>query len=435
MTDEVRRFPVVEAPFAQPKRPAADRAFDHVLLGGLLVLLIFAPLAFGAVEEWSVFVLRVGAAGLIAIWTLQQVLRTEIDLVVIPLFIPAVFFGVILIMQSTLPMSAYRHATIDESLNYVVYGIVLFLAVQTVRDDANAKTFAAVISVFGFLLACFAVMQNLVQPGVLYWMRKPVGGAVFGPYVNRNHYAGLMEMLFPIPLIMGMRDDIPAGKKALWLFCAAVMAGSIVLSQSRGGLTACVVECVALAIYLRSSHHRDRRFAWEVLVLVSLVGAFVLASATGNVFGRFGSLGPLDRITIMRDGMRMFAQHPVIGWGLNTFSVAYPSYRSFYTDLSIDQAHNDYLQLLIETGILGFFFMISFIVLLYRTALRRLEYWRSRPLYALVLGSLVGCTGILVHSLLDFNMHIPANAAMFYALAGIAASNVGAKKHRREQSG
>jgi len=74
-------------------------------------------------------------------------------------------------------------------------------------------------------------------------------------------------------------------------------------------------------------------------------------------------------------------------------------------------------------------------VLLYRTALRRLEYWRSRPLYALVLGSLVGCTGILVHSLLDFNMHIPANAAMFYALAGIAASNVGAKKHRREQSG
>src|SRR5208282_2750761 len=216
MTDEVRRFPVVEAPFAQPKRPAADRAFDHVLLGGLLVLLIFAPLAFGAVEEWSVFVLRVGAAGLIAIWTLQQVLRTEIDLVVIPLFIPAVFFGVILIMQSTLPMSAYRHATIDESLNYVVYGIVLFLAVQTVRDDANAKTFAAVISVFGFLLACFAVMQNLVQPGVLYWMRKPVGGAVFGPYVNRNHYAGLMEMLFPIPLIMGMRDDIPAGKKALW---------------------------------------------------------------------------------------------------------------------------------------------------------------------------------------------------------------------------
>lgn len=435
MTNGVRRFAVIEAPFVELKRSAADRAFDHVLLGGLLVLLIFAPLSFGAVEEWSVFVLRAGAAGLISIWTLQQVLRAEVDLVVSPLFIPAAVFGFLLIVQSTLPLSAYRHATIDESLNYFMYGIVLFLAVQTVRDDANAKTFATVISVFGFLLACFAVMQNLVQPGVLYWMRKPVGGEVFGPYVNRNHYAGLMEMLFPIPLMMGMRYDVPVGKKALWLFCAAVMAGSIVLSQSRGGLTACVVECVALAIYLRSGHRHDRRFAWEVVALVLLVGAFVVVSATGNVFGRFAQLGPLDRITIVRDGMHMFAQHPVIGWGLNTFSVVYPSYRSFYTDLSIDQAHNDYLQILIETGILGFLTMISFIVLLYRTALRRTDQWRSRPLYALVLGALVGCTGMLVHSLLDFNMHIPANAAVFYALAGIVASNVGVKQHRREQSG
>jgi O-antigen ligase len=432
MRNEFPRFAVVEAAFVEPGRSVADYAFDHVLLGGLLVLLMFAPLAFGAVEEWSLFVLRVGAAGLISIWMLQQVLRAEVDLVVSPLFIPCAVYGFLLVLQSTLPLSAYRHATVDESLNYCVYGIVLFLAVQTVRYDADAKLFATVISTFGFLLACFAVVQNLSEPGVLYWVRKSVGGAVFGPYVNRNHYAGLMEMLFPIPLIMGMRFDVPVGKKVMWLFGAAAMAGSIVLSQSRGGLAAVVSEFFGLAIYLRRGHRHQRHLAWEVLGLILLVGAFVLVGAKGNVLGRFAQLGPLDRITIMRDGMRMFVQHPVIGWGLNTFQVVYPSFRSFYTDLSVNQAHNDYLQVLIETGIIGFLIMIGFIVLLYRNALRRLDHWRSRPLHALVLGSLVGCTGILVHSLVDFNMHIPANAALFYALAGIAASSTENRKRRRE---
>jgi O-antigen ligase len=433
MTDGGRRFAVIEAAFVEPKRPVAYHALDHVLLGGLLVLLIFAPLAFGAVEEWSVFVLRLGAVGLISLWVLQQVLRTEIDLVLSPLFIPSAVFGLLLLLQSTLPLSAYRHATVDEGLNYCVYGIVLFLAVQTVRRDADAKLFAITISVFGFLLACFAVGQSLAEPGVLYWLRKPVGGAVFGPYVNRNHYAGLMEMLFPIPLIMGMQYDFPIGKKAVWVFGAVVMAGSIVLSQSRGGVVAAVAEFVILAIYLRRGHHPHRSLAWGLFALVLLVGAFALVGSRGNPLGRFSQLGPLERITIVRDGMHMFAQHPIIGWGLNTFPVVYPSFRSFYTDLSINQAHNDYLQVLIETGIIGFLTMVGFIVLLYRTALRRLDHWRSRPLHALVLASLVGCTGILVHSLVDFNMHIPANAALFYALAGIAASSANNTKRRREQ--
>jgi O-antigen ligase len=115
----------------------------------------------------------------------------------------------------------------------------------------------------------------------------------------------------------------------------------------------------------------------------------------------------------------MVRDRPVLGWGLGTFLIAYPQYRSFSTDLVVNQAHNDYVQVLVETGILGFACVAWFIVNLYRISLRN---WRahSRVATVSVLGALVGCTGILIHSLSDFNLHIPANAAMFFVLCGIA---------------
>ena len=117
----------------------------------------------------------------------------------------------------------------------------------------------------------------------------------------------------------------------------------------------------------------------------------------------------------------MFAHKPILGWGLGTFDVVYPAYRSFYTTLYVNAAHNDYVQVLVEAGLAGFSCVVWFIVVLYRNGLKRFgghdqDWWG-----VLRAATLVGCTGILVHSLFDFNLQVPANAAVFYVFCALAA--------------
>jgi O-antigen ligase len=128
------------------------------------------------------------------------------------------------------------------------------------------------------------------------------------------------------------------------------------------------------------------------------------------------------RVSIDRDAFRMFRNKPVLGWGLGTFPTVYPRFRSFYTNFFVNQAHNDYLQLLSEMGLLGFGMMVWFLVVLYRHALRKIRNWMSDVSGAVTLACILGVTGILVHSVLDFNLQVPANAALYYVLCTIAAA-------------
>jgi O-antigen ligase len=123
-----------------------------------------------------------------------------------------------------------------------------------------------------------------------------------------------------------------------------------------------------------------------------------------------------------KDSLRMFSMRPIWGWGLGTFPTVYPSYRSFYTNLFVNEAHNDYAQLLVETGLLGFALMLWFLICLYRNGLPTSRRWEFKWDGAVSLAALLGCTGILLHSFVDFNLQIPANAALFYVLCGLAAS-------------
>jgi O-antigen ligase len=120
----------------------------------------------------------------------------------------------------------------------------------------------------------------------------------------------------------------------------------------------------------------------------------------------------------------MFTHRPVLGWGLGTFPTVYPSYRTFYTNLFINEAHNDYAQLLVETGLLGFGLMLWFLICVYRRAMPTSRRWEFKWDGALSLAALLGCTGILFHSFVDFNLQIPANAAFFYLLCALAASKL-----------
>jgi O-antigen ligase len=129
----------------------------------------------------------------------------------------------------------------------------------------------------------------------------------------------------------------------------------------------------------------------------------------------------------------MFAQRPILGWGLGTFETIYPQFRSFYTNLLVDKAHNDYLQLVAETGLVGFAIMIWFLVSTFRRAVPKIRNWPSDVNGAVALAAVIGIAGILVHSLVDFNLEIPANALLFYVLCAVAAIEPRFRNSRRDR--
>ena len=404
------------------RRRGEPGVLQWVLALGLCALLIFAVLAFGAVEQWSTFTLEAGAAALFLVWVGKQFVSRQVQLSRNPLYPPALcFFGLIL-AQVALRRSAYGYVTKYEMLRYVSYGIVLLIAAECVRDEDIRKKFALALIVFGALYAFFALAQQLTFNGKIFWVRTArFNGSIYGSYVNRDHYAGLMEMLIPFPLVVGMGHLQRGGKRALVVFGAVLMAGTMFLSGSRGGMIAFVLEIVLFAA-LTLVQRRNPRVALGSVAVCVLVLTFLVFLGKGQVLGRLGDLGPGIRLEITKDCLRMFSHRPVWGWGLGTFPTIYPSYRSFYTNLFVNEAHNDYAQLLVETGLLGFSLMLWFLICLYRHGLPTSRRWEFQWDGAVSLAALLGCTGILFHSFVDFNLQIPANAALFYVLCGLAAS-------------
>jgi len=391
---------------------------------------MFGPVAFGAVEPWSIFILEAGSAILIGLWLRKQFLDGEFTIEWNPLFLPMSGFGLLILLQIVFGVTAYRHDTISGALLYCAYAMLCFLSAQTLQRSSQARTIAVILALYGFTIAAFALLQGIAPNGKLFWVRQPsMGGAIYGPYVNHNHYAGLMEMFVPILLVLaltrlvGDRERIAAG------VAAAIMVGTIFLSGSRGGMLAIFVELAFFAAVLlrrRKSTHIAVGVVAFAIVLVGLLtwlGGKELTARVSSISTEARTeLSGGMRLSIDRDALRMFRNKPVLGWGLGTFPVVYPQYRSFYTNFFVNEAHNDYLQLLSEMGVLGFGVMIWFLVVLYRSALPKIDNWMSDVSSAVTLACTLGFTGMLVHSLLDFNLQIPANAALFYVLCTIAAA-------------
>ncbi len=228
-----------------------------------------------------------------------------------------------------------------------------------------------------------------------------------------------MEMLIPFPLVLSMSELFRGAKRGLLVFATLLMATSVFLSQSRGGIVAFIIELMFMGLFIYRTRQR-RQLTGGLLAGIALLAILVVWFGGTHVLARFDNVGNDLRLSIARDSLHMFAARPLRGWGLDTFRYAYPQFRSFYTKDFVDHAHNDYLQLLTETGLLGFALMLWFVICLYRRGLSGLEHWNLRPAAAIRMSALVGCTGNLVHSFVDFNLHIPANAAWFYVLSALA---------------
>ncbi|HLX85526.1 MAG TPA: O-antigen ligase family protein [Terriglobales bacterium] len=429
--------PPQPAPVTKVSQP---RITNLAVLGAAWAVLLAAPLAFGAVEPWSIFALETASLLLLGLWAARQWMNRELIVVDNALYLPMAAFFALVLLQRFAGLTAYRHVTFSNAMLYAAYGMLAFVVSQALRRSSQFEMMAQAITVYGAVVSAFAVLQGMAPNGKLYWIWSlEQGGAIYGPYVNHNHYAGLMEMLTPFPLVLAATHFTEGNRKTAAAGVAALMAASVFLSGSRGGMVALVVQFIVLGLLLARKRGDSWKQALVLGVILSSVIVFLVWLGGNELTRRLASIHSEAReeisggvrMTIDRDCFRMFLKKPLLGWGLGTFPVVYPEFRSFYTTFFVNEAHNDYLQLLVETGLAGFSIAVWFMVVVIRRAKGKLNNWTETATGSVTVAALLGIMGILVHSFVDFNLQIPANAAVFFVLCAIAASSSLEESKRR----
>ena len=407
--------------------------------GVIAFALLGAPLAFGSVEPWAWTVLAVLAVGALLLWAIGSVRIGTLRMAWSPLYVPGVLFVVLVLIQLYVPITQDHIAT-RESLYKFWTNLVFFFVAPQLWANSRGETWRRIgltVTLYAFVLSLFAILQSLSSHRhVVYgFVSMAPRSWPVGPYVNHNHYAGLMEMLVPVAVCSFL--SLPPSYPMRHLIGVSILVplASVWLSGSRGGTISVAVESLILAVVLFRCAPRRIRRSFARLALLGLSAALALffwidpgqiSKRLGDAFQPVRSAQMSDELearkAFSRDCFRILRDHPWLGTGLGSFETVYPRYQSMPSDFAIDQAHDDLAQALAETGLGGGALILAaillFLVLAFRHMRRRLE----RPAAWIQLGGALGCCGLLVHSSMDFNLHIPANAAWFAVCAATSST-------------
>jgi O-antigen ligase len=296
--------------------------------------------------------------------------------------------------------------------------------------------------------------------GKLYGFWTPVqGGSPFGPFVNRNHFAGWMLMAIPLALGYfcgrvgrGMRMAAPGWRNRIgWLstpdanetilvaFAILVMAVALTLTTSRSGLLG-----LALALAMSAWFVARRQQALSRRVVSMVFIGFVLVAAIGwtgvdRLASRFSDPTYGSRVPIWADTLRIARRFPLAGTGLNTYGTSTLAYQTAVPHVHLAQAHNDYLQLVAEGGLLLTIPAAVLAILLVRTIHQRVKgSVRESTDYWIRLGAVTGLVAIALQEIGEFSLQMPGNAVLFVVLLAVAArsrpSDQRHHQHARDRS-
>ena len=325
---------------------------------GICALVTIAVLAHGAVESWSEAVLEAGAAVLLLVWAWRSSIGSEYKIVWNPLLWPLFGLWGVAALQLAVGITVYPFLTRMELLKYSALLALFFLCVQSYRTREHWHGFVWFLLVLGFGVSLFAILQHFTFNGKLYWVRElRYGGIPFGPYVNRNHFAGLMELLIPpglaiLVLRAERRDQLP-----LVALFTLLPIGALFLSASRGGIMSFLAEIGLLAILIILRRGERKELAAAGLVVILAI-ALVSWLGVGRALERFENYKSLEvsegrRVEMRHGTWRIFLDHPIAGTGLGTLQEVFPLHETVYDGLVVNHSHNDYAEALADTGAHG----------------------------------------------------------------------------------
>ncbi|MBL0141371.1 MAG: O-antigen ligase family protein [Betaproteobacteria bacterium] len=446
---------------------------EKALYWALLALLVWLPVPLGSNRGWAWAVMEVSAFALLAWWlvlwatdkiTIEDPLRkawpvfallglyglvVAVDSVPMPrewveVLSPAsartwAVTDILGIKRDWITLSIEPHISRVALMKSLAYGAIFFLFLAVVNNRQRVMTAARVLVFAAVLHAIYAVLMHL--SGVSdehYGTLIMHGESASGFYANRNHFAGMLEMTLAIGiglLIAGLSDRVAGTWKAFfrhlieWILspkmllrlslCILVIA--LTTTHSRMGNTAFFSALlIAGVIGIALSRHATRN---TVILLVSLV--VLDLTIVGSWFG-VEKLAKRLEATTMQDVQEredpaaytvpMIKDFPLFGTGPGTFYVAFLKYKPEKVVGFYDYTHNDYAQIASETGLVGLG-LLGGVVLLTLVVALRAQWIRRDPLMrGMSFACIMGVTSLLIHSWVDFNLQIPANAAYFMVL-------------------
>lgn len=421
---------------------------SKIIQFGIIALLVFTPLAFGSVEVWAVSVLELAVFGLAGLWLIRLALGRETTASIPgPVWAAFGLFACWALVRLAAGTSLYPHGSREALILGTAYAVLFGLVVSTVKTEKEMNRIVLGVVVIGFGVALFAIFQRYAWNGRMFWVREVRDdGAVFGPFVNRNHFAGYMEMLIPLSIgytvaafagapvrgetawrrLIDRLTSERANKLALLLFMTLVMSVSLVLTLSRAGIVSFLAAVILIGMVLVFGRATQK---WLLLpgILFTVLLISLAWFGLGPIIERYQTLLHLPddasmqgRIEVWRDTAKLVSDHPLMGSGPGTFGAVFPGYKTRPDKVTYEHAHNDYIQLLAETGGVGVGLAagmlgigVGFILAGWR---RRRSPWAK----GLLMGIVTGLVAMLIHGLSDFNFHIPANAVLFVVLMGLA---------------
>lgn len=396
----------------------------------LVCVIVITPIPYGTIEPWwkAVFVCSVLAVCILSFIEIfiNNSVRFDPGSPLLPLLALSAFafiqtnisadpyqtrFFVLQLLTLTAFLALlYRYAATEQRVRIVVYAVI---------------GVAIASAIFGILRQTTQQQMGFVLP----LLRQNQG---FAQFINKNHFAYLMEMAFGLGL--GLVFAGGSRQKLIYLALLLPVWVGLVLSNSRGGILAMLAQVAIAALLLM------RRLALRVVLVIVLVAGVLVGTvwvggdrlvtnfeAASSELGSTGGSDGASRNEIWRATLKLFAAHPLLGAGLGGYWIAITAYHNASGVLTPQEAHNDYLELLASGGLIGFAIGVWFVVSIVRLARKNL--WSNHGFIgAARLGAVLGIAGIAAHSLLDFGLHLTSNAVVFLTLIMLATAKIDSRK-------
>jgi O-antigen ligase len=412
-------------------------------MGAVLAILVWAPLAYAAVrvqpgEEdaphlYGFLVVQALIAFALVLWAIRCFTQRPFRLLWPPVCWGVVAFIIYAIWRC-------QHVDIEylgpqQLLSVILYGALFFLVLNNFTRKESATIVAVVLIALGTMESVWAFYQFASHNPRVWAVLKPAGYALrgSGSYVNPNSFAGMIELILPLALVYTAMARVSAAARVVFGYAALVMMGGIVVSASVGGNAAMIATVAVFCVILLCQEDYWKRglVALGTLTLVSVVLFLVFSGLTQRIEAKGGITENGDgRKIYWTAAEQLFHQHFLWGIGPGHFKYEYPMWAPFWGQVTLDNAHNDYLTTLCEWGFVGFALVIITVGLLYMgiaamwPSLRRKsnDGKKNSSKTAFVLGAALGLFSILIHSEVDFNMQIPANACIAVTLMALLAA-------------
>jgi len=424
------------------------------LEGGVLALVLVAPLPFGSVRPGAVLAIELAAAGLglLLIWLLAvdddarlSVPRLPLaicaglialgvfQIVPLPFSIAETFNPTAELIRPLVPYLGLDHPpavswsvavpeTTDALLRFTAYVLIGLAAAVAFRGERARRRFAFAVVAAAAFQAVYGSGEYLTgRQHIFAFEKKYYLDSASGTLINRNHFATLLAVALPFALTLAIPRRGDAGPRG-WrprllalaesrslmrlfaVFASALIWMGLLLSHSRAGLLAAMVAAAVVVFHFRST----RAAKWIAVVgagVLVLLLSLELSQAPGERFFSVGDdLGAkAGRLTVWKDSRSLVAARPILGWGFGTFESAFPTVQSADVDVRYDHAHNDWLEWLTEGGVLALLAAVTLLGMALRHG---------------GVASRAAVVAVGLHAVWDFSLRIPAVAVLAAATIG-----------------